>query len=85
MDPRTKTQMCCGTPMDTVKSGYGDLWVIWCHECKWSFDYREKYSFDRMRKLIDDLLNPESLGLSATAEIRDRARECKGLDRVESD
>jgi hypothetical protein len=35
-------------------------------------------------RLIKDLLDPESLGFAATCEIRDRARECIGLKRVET-
>jgi hypothetical protein len=35
-------------------------------------------------RLIKDLLDPEALGFAATCEIRDRARECIGLNRVET-
>jgi hypothetical protein len=34
--------------------------------------------------LIKDLLNPEMFGHAVNAEIRDRARECIGLKRVET-
>jgi hypothetical protein len=34
--------------------------------------------------LIKDLLNPEMFGYAVNAEIRDRARECIGLKRVET-
>jgi hypothetical protein len=35
-------------------------------------------------KLVNDLLDPEMFGHAVNSEIRDRARECIGLQRVET-
>lgn len=35
-------------------------------------------------KLVKRLLDPEDLGLSVTAEVRDCAREVLGMERVET-
>lgn len=41
------------------------------------------FDTEKAKRLIDDMLNPEMFGHKLNGEIRDRARECKGLEAVE--
>jgi hypothetical protein len=91
-DPRLENRKCCCTPVEQVRDRNGEIVVLWCTKCNWTHDLRsdeempriEQYDMEKMQGLIDDLLNPEALGHSVTAEVRDRARECKGLRRSET-
>jgi hypothetical protein len=44
----------------------------------------EKLNEDEVVQFLKDLLDPEMYGFAVTAEVRDRARELLGKERVET-